>query len=232
MPKKVILDCDPGIDDAIAICLALFDPRLDVVAVTATAGVVDGHQASRNIQAILELLDPPRWPRLGAARLEDAAFESDSRHLHGADGLGNLGIKISELHHPRASDKVIGDAVRNAPGEITIVALGPLTNIARVLGGDPDLATLIDQIVIAGGTLSGEGDVTAVAEYNFFCDPQSARLVLRSPITKTLVPRDVTNRLVLTLDFLDLLPDESSRAGVSFAARCRICIAPTARTSA
>lgn len=214
MARKLIIDCDPGIDDAIALCLALFDPRLEVVAVTASAGNVDGHQASRNVQTVLELLDPARWPRVGAARTEDSApAELDRRDLNGADGLGNLGVRISELHRPHASDKVIADEIRNAPGQVTVLTLGPLTNIARVLNSDPDLATMIDRLVISGGSLRYVGDVTATAEFNMHCDPSAARFVLRAPTTKTLVPRDITNQLVLNLDFLDRLPDETSRAG-------------------
>ncbi|MCA9148635.1 MAG: nucleoside hydrolase [Planctomycetales bacterium] len=212
MPRKVIIDCDPGIDDAVALCLALFDPRLEVVAVTATAGNVDAHQSSRNVQRILELLDPPRWPRVGVAR-QDTATPGDRRQLNGADGLGNLDTRISELHHTRTSDKVISDEIRHAPGKITIVALGPLTNIARAISADPDLTTMIDQLIIAGGTLTANGDVSPTAEFNFHSDPLAARTMLRSPITKTLVPRDVASRLMLTLDFLDDLPDDSSRAG-------------------
>jgi inosine-uridine nucleoside N-ribohydrolase len=213
MPRKVIIDCDPGIDDAMAICLALFDPRLEVVAVTATAGTVDGQQTSRNVQTILEMLDPPRWPRIGVARSDESPVTLDARDLHGSDGLGNLGVRISELHHQHPADKVIADEVRNAPGQVSIVCLGPLTNLARVIGADPDLATMIDQVHIAGGSVGGIGNVTATAEFNFLCDPTSARTVVRSPITKTLVPLDLTSRLVFTLDFLDQLPAEDSRAG-------------------
>ena len=212
MPRKVILDCDPGIDDAVAICMALFDPRLEVVAITATAGTVDAHQSSRNVQTILEMLDPPRWPRLGVAR-DVGPASVDSRDIHGEDGLGNLGARISELHHPHPADKVIVDAIRNYPGEVTVVALGPLTNVSRALSLDPDLASEIDQIVISGGSVTAVGNVTPVADFNFFCDPPSARHVLKSPITKTLVPLDLAREVVLSLDFLDRLPEETSRAG-------------------
>lgn len=212
MARKVIIDCDPGIDDAIALCLALFDPRLEVVAVTAVAGNVGAQQASRNVQAILELLDPPRWPRLGTARA-DSENSLIQRGLHGADGLGNLGMRISELHHQHPSDKVISDEIRNAPGKVTILALGPLTNIARVIGSDPELATQIDGLIVSGGSVEPIGNITPVAEFNVYCDPQAAQHVLRSPMTKTLVPLDITSRTIFTLDFLNHLPDESSRAG-------------------
>lgn len=212
MPRKVILDCDPGIDDAVALCMALFDPRIEVVAITATAGTVDAHQSSRNVQTILEMLDPPRWPRLGVAR-EVGPATVDARKINGEDGLGNLSARISELHHPHPAEKVIVDAIRNYPGELTIVALGPLTNVARAISFDPDLTAEIDRIVISGGSVSAIGNTTSVAEFNMYSDPRSARHVLTSPITKTLVPLDLTREVVFSLDFLDQLPDETSRAG-------------------
>ncbi len=86
MPRKVILDMDPGYDDAVALCLALASEELDVVAVTATGGNVGPRQASRNVQAIIEQVDPPRWPRIGSASTEQI-LRTDARHLHGDDGL-------------------------------------------------------------------------------------------------------------------------------------------------
>src|SRR5580658_4017312 len=97
MARKVILDVDPGIDDALAVVLALFDPELDVVAVTATGGNVSPQQATLNVQTIVELLDPPRLPRLGAATSETLA--DDGRLLHGADGLGNANFPVAVLHN-------------------------------------------------------------------------------------------------------------------------------------
>lgn len=211
--RKIVIDCDPGIDDAIALCLALFDPRMDVVAATPTAGNVDGQQASRNLQAILERLDPPRWPRIGAARPEDTPVTIDRRDLHGADGIGNLAAQISVLHNQHPADKVIADAIRQSPGLVTIVALGPLTNIARALSKDPDLSTMIHQIVISGGSVNGIGNTTPSAEFNMLADPEAARIVLRSKVTKTLVPIDITQQLTWGMDLLDELPDEESRAG-------------------
>lgn len=216
MPRRLIIDCDPGIDDSVALCLALFDPRIEVVAITATAGNVEAHQASRNVQAITELLDPPRWPRLGVARHTSSRsrpLPEHSQNLHGPDGLGNLGVQISELHHQHPSDKIIADAIRNQPGDLTILCLGPLTNVARALSRDPDLATMIDQIVMTGGSVLGVGNVTAAAEFNFYCDPEAARAVFHSPITKTLVPLDVTRQVMFSFDMMDNLPSDDTRAG-------------------
>ena len=213
MNKKILLDVDPGIDDAVALCMALFDPNLEVVAVTAVGGNVPPDQATRNVQAVIEQLDPPRWPRIGEASMPEMGLPRRNVQLHGSDGLGNTQFQVSELQHRHASEKVICDEVRAAPGEVTIVALGPLTNVARAIARDPALAELISQIVIMGGTLAGPGDITPAAQFNIYCDPESARAVFRSSATKTLVPVDVTSQVAFGFDFLDKLPGEEARAG-------------------
>ncbi|MGQ9576649.1 MAG: nucleoside hydrolase [Thermoguttaceae bacterium] len=213
MQKKVILDVDPGIDDAMAMAMALFDPGLEVVAVTAVGGNVPPQQATRNVQAIIEQLDPPRLPRVGAASAPDRGLPVDSRHLYGVDGLGDVGLQVAELRTQHPSEKIICDEVRAAPEAVTIVALGPLTNIARAFQRDPQLPYMVGRIVMMGGTVAGPGNITPAAEFNVYCDPESARTVFRSPSTKTLIPLDVTNRVVLTFDFLNQLPDETTRVG-------------------
>jgi inosine-uridine nucleoside N-ribohydrolase len=213
MPRKVILDVDPGIDDAVAIAMALFDPRLEVVAITAVAGNVSAEQATRNVQALVEQLDPPRWPRIGAAVEPERSPAVDCRELFGSDGLGNAQFQVAELHHQHVSEKVLADEIRAAPDAVTIVALGPLTNIAQLLRRDPSLAGQIGHLVIMGGTLKAPGNVTPAAEFNIYCDPQAAREVFRSRTTKTLVPLDVTSQVLLTYNHLDQLPDESSKVG-------------------
>jgi purine nucleosidase len=211
--KKVLLDVDPGIDDAVALCLALFNPQLEVVAVTAVGGNVPPDQATRNVQAIIEQLDPPRWPRIGEASMPEMGLPTRNVQLHGTDGLGNANFVVSELQHRHPSEKVICDELRAAPGEITIIALGPLTNLARALLRDPGLVELVDQIVFMGGTLAGPGNITPVAEFNVFCDPESARQVFHSAATKTLIPIDITSQVSFGYDLLDQLPGETTRAG-------------------
>ena len=211
MARKVILDVDPGVDDAVAMCLALAAPELDVLAITAVGGNVPAEQATRNVQAIVEQLDPPRWPRLGAAS-SDQMLRVDARHLFGADGLCGTHFPCAELHHQRPSAKVIVDEVRAAPGDVTIVALGPLSNIAAVLK-QPDLAPLIGHLIIFGGTLSGPGNVTPAAEFNIYCDAEAAREVFRSQVTKTLIPLDVTTRILFGFDMLQKIPGDESRIG-------------------
>jgi len=205
MARKVILDIDPGIDDAVALCLALAAPELEVVAVTATGGAVLPDQATHNVQAIVEQLDPPRWPRIGAAS-SDQILRTDGPHIFGTGGLCGAHFEIAKRHHQHSSVKVICDEVHSAPGEITIVAAGPLTNIAAALAQQPDLAPLIGHLIILGGTLGGPGNVTAAAEFNIYCDADSARTVFRSPVTKTLIPLDVTSRNLFGYELLDRIP--------------------------
>jgi purine nucleosidase len=215
MARKVILDVDPGIGDAVAMCLALFDPRLDVVAVNAVGGSVPPDVATRNVQAVIEQLDPPRWPRIGTAGDCERTTDEPAADLYGADGLDQAGFAVAELHKTHPSEKVMADEIRSAEEDVTIVALGPLTNIARVFQREPALAGKV-QLVILGGTLGGPGDVTPAAEFNFFSAPQAARFVLRSRCTKTLIPLDVARQVTLDLSVLEKLPDESTRAGRFF----------------
>jgi inosine-uridine nucleoside N-ribohydrolase len=212
MARKVIIDTDPGIDDAVALTMALFDPRLEVVAITATGGNVFPAQATQNVQTIVEQLDPPRWPRIGAAP-EDNPLAADGRQLHGNNGLGNIDFPFAGLANIHPAEKVLCDEVRAAPEEITVVCLGPLTNLARAIQRDPEFSSLVGRLVISGGTIGVPGRVSPVADFNFYCDPLSARVVLKSPATKTLIPLDVSGELKFTFDFLGQLPAESTRAG-------------------
>ena len=213
MARKVIIDVDPGIDGAVALAMALFDPRLDVLAVTAVGGNVGAEQATKNVQAIIEQLDPPRWPRIGAAVEPERAPITDRRDLHGPDGLGSTSFLSAELHHRHSSEKVLTDEIRAAPDQVTILTLGPLTNVGLLLRRDPNLAGEIGHLMMAGGAVRVPGDITPVAEFGIYCDPSAAQLAFRSRATKTLVPLDVTQQVPFTYGHLDQLPDETSRVG-------------------
>lgn len=213
MARKVIIDCDPGIDDAVALMVALFNSDLDVVAVTSTAGNVPADQAGRNLQGLIERLDPPRRPRIGVGSGPTSAPPVDGTDLNGADGLANLQLVVSSLHQRHPAEKLICDEIRAAPEEVTLVALGPLTNIARALQRDPMIAAQIGRIVIMGGAINCVGNVTPAAEFNFHFDAMAARTVFKSRTTKTLIPLDVTRQATFGLDLLDMLPSvESSPA--------------------
>jgi inosine-uridine nucleoside N-ribohydrolase len=214
MARKIVLDCDPGIDDAVALTLALFDPRLDVLAVTACAGTIDGEQSTQNLLSIIERLDPPRMPRIGSASDPDlGAAVSNGTELHGEDGLGNARWEPISRQHLMASDKLIAEQLRAHPGEVTIVCTGPLSGIAKLMGRDPGAVSLVDRIVIAGGSVTAAGNVTAAAEFNMHFDPLSARTVLQSPTTKSLIPLEISERLAFGWELLDRLPPKYSRVG-------------------
>ncbi len=213
MPRKVIIDCDMGIDDAVALSMLLFDQRLEVVGVTAVEGCVTAAQANNNLQAIVNELDPARYPRLGMASTADDAPAVDTRYLYGDDGLGNTNYEASSRQHAMSADKLIIDLVRTHPDDLTVVCLGPCTNLARALRRDPTIEGLIDQVVLTGGSLLGQGNITPCAEFNFYFDPLAARQVLKSRLATTLVPLEVTRPVSFGIDLLELLPAYATRAG-------------------
>lgn len=214
MARKVIIDCDPGIDDAVALTLALFDPRLDVVAITACAGTVDGEQATQNVRALVERLDPPRMPRIGLALdPELGAAVSNGTLLHGEDGLGNLDWEPVSRQHSLPSDKLIADRLRADPGEVTIVCMGPLTGVAKAMGRDPALVPMVDRLIIAGGSVNGIGNVSPSAEFNMHFDPVSAQAVFHSATTKSLIPLEIARELSFGFELVEKLPPKYTKVG-------------------
>lgn len=214
MTRKVIIDCDPGIDDALALCLALFDPRLEVLAITPCAGTVDPEQATENVHNLVERIDPPRMPRIGVAvPPEPGVAVFNQSQLHGERGLGNIHWPPVSRQHSISSDKLIIDQVRANPGQVTIICTGPLTGLAKALQRDPAIAGMLDQIIMTGGSVSGVGDVTPCAEFNMHFDPTSSRSVFRSPTTKTLIPLELSRRLSFGWELVDQLPDRTSPVG-------------------
>lgn len=214
MTRKVIIDCDPGIDDAVALSLALFDPRFEVLAITACAGTVDAEQATQNVWALVERLDPPRMPRIGAALdPESGAAVSNGTQLHGEDGLGNSHWEPVSRQHSMPSDKLISDRLRTYPGEVSIICTGPLTGVAKAIGRDPGIVPLVDRIIMVGGSTTGTGDVTPAAEFNMHLDPPAARTVFHSATTKTLIPIEICDQLRFGWEMIDQLPPKSTRVG-------------------
>lgn len=213
MTRKIIIDCDPGIDDAVALCIALFDPRLEVLAITPTAGTVGAAQATTNVAAILGQLDPPKYPRVGKASVPENAVNVDDRHLNGRDGLGDSELPRPDRQHQNLSEKVIGELLRLHPGEVTLVCLGPLTNLARICHRDPSAISLIDKVVISGGSIRQPGNASPAAELNMYFDAESASDVFSSATTKSLVPLDVTESVTFGVDLLEQIPAKYTRAG-------------------
>ncbi|RMG32521.1 MAG: nucleoside hydrolase [Planctomycetota bacterium] len=208
----LVIDADPGIGDALAIALALSDPDLDVVGITACAGCVSGRQAARNIQALVDLIDPPRRPRIGVSHMVAPLIDSPlvyeapgPQSLNGANGLGDLELRAAELHHAHVSAKVLADLVRQFPHRITLLTLGPLTNVALAQELEPQFFELLRELVCLGGSFQIGGDITAAAEFNILVDPESAAAVFARPATKTIVPRDVAERPEITFERLNAI---------------------------
>lgn len=221
MSSKLIIDADPGIGDALAVALAMLDPEVDLLAVTATAGCVSGPTATRNLQTVIELIDPPKWPRVGASEAETPLPGGelipgfvDPALLNGRTGLGDSSVAVAELHKPHDAVKLLIELVRQHPQEITLLTLGPLTNVLAAQELDPDFLSLLRDLVCLGGSIAVGGDATAAAEFNMFADPEAARAVLKSPATKTLVPLDAAQQFVLNYDQFARLSDVGiGRAG-------------------
>jgi inosine-uridine nucleoside N-ribohydrolase len=209
MASKLILINDPGIDGAFAVALALYDPDLEVLGLAASAGNVSAEQATKNVHILIEQIDPRRWPRLGAAL--PVEYEVDGTRLHGPGGLGGVEFPCAQLHHPHPSDKLLVDLVRQNPKEVTVVCMGPLTVLARAIDRDPELPTLVKRLICLGGAWHEPGNASAVAEFHFYCDPAAARQVLRCGAPLTLLPLDVTRKLVFSPTDLLELPGAESR---------------------
>jgi inosine-uridine nucleoside N-ribohydrolase len=196
MKRKAIIVADPGIDGAFAIAVALMDPNLEVIGLAATAGNVGADQATRNLLILLEEFDPPRWPRIGAAPAVD--YGINGSRLHGPEGLGPVSVPNVRLHQTYASDRLLIDLVREQPGEVAVIVLGPTTVLARAFDRDPELPGLIQRVICVGGTWHEPGNASAVAEFHFYCDPHSARRLLQSRIPITLLPLDVTRKALFS----------------------------------
>jgi purine nucleosidase len=213
MPRKIIVDSDMGTDDAIALVMLLFHPDVEILALTACEGCVSAEQANQNLQAIVTHLDPPRLPRLGMAAGTPNAPPVNTAYLYGSNGLGNTSFPVSGKQHLLPSEKVIIECIRKNPGDVTFLSLGPATNLANAFRRDPAVVEMLDRVIMVGGSYSGIGNITPMAEFNFFFDPESARHVLHTPVTRSLITLDVTRQLQFGLQFYDELPKESTRAG-------------------
>ena len=211
MSQKIIIDADPGIVDALAVLVALADPSIDVMGLTAVSGSVSGVQATRNLHYLVGLADPLRHPRVGQSDITESPADHIpagmplQQSLNGRMGLGEVDPLVPDLHNRRESPKLIVELVREHPQEIRIVTLGPLTNVAMAFDLDPDLPLLLNGLICLGGVTQHSGDVTPAAEFNMWSDPQAARAVMRSPVGKIIVPLDVSNDPGLTFDDIDRL---------------------------
>lgn len=218
---KIILDTDTGVDDALAICLALRSPELEVVALTTVCGNVRVDLCSANALRVLDRVRPTRRPPVfqgEAAPLARPLLTADE--VHGADGLGGatrLRLPDGSLKYPSspaplapgAAPDAFLDLIAQYPDELVLVPVGPLTNVARAIQRDPARMRRLRRIVVMGGAFSVPGNTTPVAEFNIYVDPHAAEIVLGLGVPLTFVPLDVTQQCILRPAHLSLAPEES-----------------------
>ncbi len=215
-PRRIIIDTDPGVDDAMAIFLALRSPELKVEAITAVSGNVPLEMTLPNALRLVEIAGRTDVPVAGGASVPLVRRLITAKYVHGNNGLGGVEFPAAKLKPvSETAVQLISRLVRGNPGQITIVAVGPLTNIATLLRADPEIARMIPQIVIMGGSLSG-GNITPAAEFNLYVDPEAARIVFDSGIPLTMVGLDVTEKVLLREEHIRAL--EGSQEAVSQAA--------------
>ncbi len=206
-PIKVIFDTDPGVDDAMALYFALAHPGIDVVGITTTFGNVLVEQAAANALYLTAIANRQIPVTQGADKPLVKACKPPPEFIHGADGLGNLPprVSISSRLDPRSSAQFIVDMARAQPGELTLVAVGPLGNLDAALKLAPELPSLIREVILMGGAIDEPGNVSPVAEANVWNDPHAADAVFTAGFKLTMVGLDVTHRVVLPLSLFEQL---------------------------
>ncbi len=208
--QRILIDTDPGVDDTLAILLALKSPELLVEAITTVSGNVHVDQATQNQLRILELLDFSEYPIVAKGEAQPLVKPLvNAEYVHGNDGLGN----ISELQNPDGSPRyplancdisntsgvdLILEMANRFSDELIIVALGPLTNISVAIQKDPGCMRKLQGIILMGGVFSEYGNITTTAEFNIYVDPHAAHEVFSSGVPIHIVPLNVTRRVALT----------------------------------
>ncbi len=213
---RVVIDTDPGVDDAFALLLAMRSPELKIEGITAVAGNVPLELTLPNALRMVEIAGRTDIPVAAGAKSPLLRRLVTAAYAHGENGLGGAVFPeptIKPVAEPAA--ELIRSVVRKYPKEVTLITVGPLTNVAEALKSDPELASLVKGIVMMGGSLSG-GNITPAAEFNIYVDPEAARIVFQSGIPITMVGLDVTRRTSLTDEHVRVL--ESAQNPVSQAA--------------
>ncbi|MEM7544321.1 MAG: nucleoside hydrolase [Pseudomonadota bacterium] len=205
MSRKIIIDTDPGQDDAVAILLALASPELDVLGITCVAGNVPLALTELNARKVCELA--------GRADIKvfagcDAPMQRKlvtAEHVHGKTGLDGADLPTPKmpLQDQHAVDFIIESLRAAPPGTITLCPLGPLTNIATALTRAPDIAARVEEIVLMGGGYFEGGNITPAAEFNIYVDPEAAKIVFEAGIALTVMPLDVTHKALTTRPRID-----------------------------
>lgn len=217
--EKIIIDCDPGVDDCVAMLLAFASPgEIELLGITTVAGNVPLDITTANALKICQLAGRADVPVHAGCKGAMFPAERIVPSSHGSDGLGGVELGQAELlpHAQHAVDFIIETVMRN-PGQVTLCPIGPMTNIAVALLKEPDLAGNIKRIVFMGGAAFCPGNMTPAAEFNIWIDPHAAQIVLRSGIPTTMIGLDVTNQVVMAHEWIDKFRRSTTPLGAAVA---------------
>lgn len=213
-PKKVIIDTDPGVDDALAVVFAFHSPELEVLGLTTIFGNVETDLATLNALRLVEMSGKDIPVAEGAVKPVYMKKLSPPDFVHGKDGFGNIDLPPPKGRPVRESAaEFIVDTVMAHPGEVTLVVLGPMTNIALALALEPELPKYVASVVPMGGVLQVMGNVSPVASANILGDPHAADIVLGTAWDVVLVPGDTTRQVRITDDLLERVRDRGGSSG-------------------
>ena len=205
-PRKVIIDTDPGQDDAVAILLALASPEeIDLLGVVAVAGNVPLPLTQKNSRIICELAGRPDMPVFAGCDAPMSRKLVTAEHVHGKTGLDGpqLPEPTMPLQEKHGVDFII-DTLRSEPaGTVTLVPIGPLTNIALAFDRAPDIVERVQEIVLMGGAYFEVGNITPAAEFNIYVDPEAAEIVFKSGVKLTVMPLDVTHKALTSAEWIN-----------------------------
>jgi purine nucleosidase len=216
VPRDVIIDCDPGIDDALALMLAAASPELRLLGVTCVAGNRPLAQTARNACRVLDLAGRTAVPVHAGCARPIARAEPRSGLIHGEDGLGGVALaSVREPEPQHATDFLASTLLGAAPGSITLIALGPLTNLGLVEIEHPGVLQRARDVLIMGGTAFRRGNVTPHAEFNFYADPIAAHVVIASGAALTVFGLDVTEQAAMSREWISSLGALGSRCALA-----------------
>lgn len=205
-PKRILIDTDPGIDDAAAILLALASPEVQLEGLTVVHGNCSTEQGTANALAILELAGAAHIPVARGCELPLVQPSLLAPETHGNSGMGYAVLpQPSGQALPMHACDFLIEKVLESPGEITLVAIGPLTNLAMAIRKQPRFVEAVREVLIMGGAIRHGGNVTPLAEFNTYVDPHAAHIVFHSGLPITLTPLDVTYQCLLTREDVDRL---------------------------
>ncbi len=216
--RKVIFDTDPGVDDAVALALLVAHPALELIGVTTVLGNADIETVTRNALFLKDQLGFQAPVAQGSGVTLLGKHGAHARHVHGENALGDIAIPQapSSRLDGRRGHRMIIDLIRAHPGEVTIIAVGPLTNLARALDKDPEIARLVQNVIVMGGAFGCHGhtgNVSPVAEANIAGDPDAADAVFTAHWPVTIVGLDVTQQVVMDAALLDSIRDAGGATG-------------------